>query len=114
MTTESTTLEPALGARGRIVPKGHIMIDRAQAEAAIYRIAFAALTFYPDKSEAEPGFTIDEDLEWALQPVLDLPPTEFDLVRDLARAAIAEPTAHREELARLLAKLAGEDDPDVP
>ncbi len=89
------------------------MIDRAQAEAATYRIAFAALTFYPDKPGVEPGFWIDEDLEWALQPVLDLPPTEFDLVRDVARATIADPTGHREKLTRLLAKLAREDDPDV-
>lgn len=89
------------------------MIDRAQAEATTYRVAFAALTFYPDKPAVEPGFTIDEDLEWALQPVLDLPPTEFDLVRDVARATIADPTGHREELTRLLAELTAGDDPDV-
>lgn len=89
------------------------MIDRAQAEAATYRIAFAALTFYPARPEVELGFTIDEDLEWVLQPVLDLPPAEFDLVRDVARATIADPTGHREELTRLLAKLTEGDDPDV-
>lgn len=83
------------------------MIDRSHAEAVTYRIAFAALTFHVSKPEEEPGYSIDEDLDWSLEPVSELPPAEFGLLRDVAQATITDPTEHRDHLREVLESLTG-------
>jgi len=84
------------------------MIDRANAEAATYRVAVAALTYRPDKTMVEPGYTIDEDVDWCIQPLHGIPAESIDQVRVLVRDTIIDPTAHRMSLARVLADLTGE------
>ena len=81
------------------------MIERANVEAVKYRIAVMALGYYADKSDVEPGYSVDEDLQWCLQPFLDLAPDDFAAVYEAARATIIDPTAQREHLTEVLDRL---------
>lgn len=84
------------------------MIDRADAEAVLYRAAIAALGYWPTKHLDEPGYTIDEDIDWCLGPIGALDGLTLQRVRARVRAVIADPTAAREEFRRALAELVGE------
>ena len=50
-------------------PKGSAVIDRSDVEAALARVAVAAFTHYPEKSVEEPGYVVEEDVEWAMEPL---------------------------------------------
>lgn len=82
--------------------EGSDMIDRAHAEATTYRAAVCALTYTASKPVDEPGWTLDEDLDWCLAPLADMPGLDLPALRAQLAAAITDPTAHR---ARLLASL---------
>lgn len=86
------------------------MIDREQSEATKYRIATMAMNFYPGKPDAELGYSVDEDVQWCLQPLLDLPPDDFAAVYEAARATIIDPTAQREHLTQVLDRLVAGDE----
>lgn len=76
------------------------MLDRAQAEAVIYRVAFASFNFYPEKLIDEPGYTLDEDVDWCLEP---LGSAELTAQPDLRRAlaeVITDATADRQGFIR--------------
>ena len=49
--------------------EGPTMIDRSDCEATLYRIAICAFTYYPDKEADEPGYSVDEDVDWCLAPL---------------------------------------------
>jgi hypothetical protein len=87
--------------------EGIAMIDRSVVEALLYRVAYAALDHYPAKPVDEPGYTIDEDLDWCLQ-ALDLPGKELDGLRERIRAVITDPTGHRQQFVRDLNALIGD------
>ena len=87
---------------------GATPLDRTQAEATLYRVAICALTYYADKPHDEPGYTIDEDLTWCIAPLLALDTAVLDQLRESIRNTIADPTAHRGALNRVLTALTAE------
>lgn len=89
------------------------MIDRADTEETLYRAAVAALTFYDGRSVDEPSYTIDEDLDWCMQPIVDVEEPERSVLRGILRATIIDPTSARQALIRHLAVL-GEDENKAP
>lgn len=82
------------------------MLDRSQVDAAVYRVAVAAFTYYPDRPEAEPGYTLDEDLDWCLRPLQRLPHAELEALRERIRALITDTGADRQGFIRHLKSLA--------
>lgn len=72
------------------------MLDRTQVDATIYRVAIASFTHYPDKHIKEPGYTIDEDLDWCMRPLRHLPPEQRGDLRAQILQLITEPTADRQ------------------
>lgn len=78
------------------------MLDRANAESTIYRVAFAAFTYYPDKPTEEPGYTIDEDLAWCLEPLRGQPDDELAQLRDRIRQLITGEDTDRQGFIREL------------
>lgn len=83
-----------------------IMIDRAEAEATLYRVAVCAFTYYPGKETDEPGYRVDEDVDWCAAPLLGLPGPQFDEVRDQIRLLITDPLADRQAFISALGQLA--------
>ena len=84
------------------------MLERTQADAAIYRVAITAFTYYPERSEREGGYTVDEDLDWCIRPLRHLP---ADLCRDLRaqmHMLITDPAADRQAFIRRLKALVQE------
>ena len=73
------------------VTKGHRMIDRADTEASLARVAFAAFLYHPTKHLDEPGWTVDEDIDWALTPLRDLDPTARAVWRERIREVMTSP-----------------------
>lgn len=82
-------------------------IDRTDVEATLYRVAVSAFTYYPNK-EDEPGYTLDEDVDWCFAPIAGLPARRRDELRTRIRTMITEPTANRREFIAMLAALAEE------
>ena len=83
-------------------------IDRAEAEATLYRVAICAFTYYPDKPLDEPGYDVAEDIAWCLAPLAGLSTTRLEALRDTVRVLITTPTADRQGFIRDLAALAGD------
>ncbi|MFH8251487.1 hypothetical protein ACH3VR_14035 [Microbacterium sp. B2969] len=79
------------------------MTDRAHTEEALYRTAVTAVTHYEGRADAEPGYTIDEDLDWCMQPLAGVTEPERSVLRGLIRATIVDPTRARQALVRRLA-----------
>lgn len=82
------------------------MIDRSDAAEVIYRVSVAAFAYYPEKSEAELGYDVDEDIEWAIEPVLALDAASLDTLRVSIRDAITNPAADRQSFIRSVKALA--------
>lgn len=82
------------------------MLDRADAEAAIFRTAFAAFAYYPAKPFEEAGYTVDEDLDWCLEPLTALPDEARGPVRGWMREVITNADADRQAFMRALRDLA--------
>jgi hypothetical protein len=89
------------------VTKGHRMIDRADTEAALARVAFAAFLYHPTKHLDEPGWTVDEDIDWALVPLRDLDAAARAVWRERIREVITNPSADRRAFIADLTALAG-------
>ena len=71
------------------------MLDRSQIEAAIMRVAYAAFTYYPQESADAPGWTIDEDVAWCMQPLGSLSPGLRAGFADRIRLLIIDPEQNR-------------------
>jgi hypothetical protein len=78
------------------------MLDRSQVDATIYRVAVAAFTYYPDKQIAEPGYTVDEDLDWCMRPLRHLPQDDRAELRGGIHELITTPSADRQAFIRHL------------
>lgn len=83
-----------------------MMIDRSDAAAVIYRVSIAAFAYYPEKSETELGYDVDEDIDWAIEPVLALDADSLDTLRASIRDAITNPAADRQAFIRSVKALA--------
>jgi hypothetical protein len=81
------------------------MTDRVHTEEVLYRAAVAAMTFYDGRSDDEPGYTVDEDLDWCMQPLAHLENPGRSVLRGIIAATIADPTNARQALVRQLAML---------
>ena len=84
------------------------MLDRSQVDAVIYRVAVAAFTYYPDKPLGEAGYTVEEDLDWCMRPLRNLPAPDRDRLRDQVRELITNPGADRQGFIRHLQSLAAD------
>lgn len=82
------------------------MIDRSDAESVIYRTAVAAFSFYADKHIDEPGYSIDEDIDWCTQPFTALPDDVIRELREQIRALITDPARDRQPFIRHVLDLA--------
>ena len=80
-------------------------IDERQTDEVIYRVALAAFTYYPDKQAVEPGYTVEEDIEWAIEPLRILPGRELDALRARVRLPIVDPSIDRQEFIRRVSTL---------
>ncbi|MFK4806220.1 hypothetical protein ACI3KX_10150 [Microbacterium sp. ZW CA_36] len=80
-------------------------LDRADTDAALYRVAICAFTYHPDKHLDEPGYQLAEDLAWCLAPLAGLPTTQLAVLRDTIATLITTPTADRQSFIRALATL---------
>lgn len=85
------------------------MIDRSEAEATLYRVAICAFTFYPGKAAEEPGYRVDEDVDWCAAPLAGLPAALFAEMRATIAKIIVTPTADRQAFIRRLTELSGAD-----
>ena len=83
------------------------MIEERDTEAVIYRTAVVAFQYYPDRERAEPGYTIDEDLDWIIAPLRQLPQAERDAIRARALGLILDPTADRQSFIHDINALTG-------
>lgn len=72
------------------------MLERAEAEAVINITAVAAFTYYPDKTNDEPGYTLDEDIDWAVGPLRALDPLSLEAWRHRIALMITNPAADRQ------------------
>ena len=81
------------------------MIDRADTETVLYRVAISAFTYYPGKEREEPGYTVEEDVIWCLAPLVTLPAV-LDAMRPRIRQLITDSTADRRGFLTTLAQLA--------
>lgn len=84
------------------------MIDRADADEVIYRVSVAAFAYYPAKPELELGYTVDEDVDWAVEPVLALDPEALNALRTRIREVIVDPAGDRQAFIRYVKALAPE------
>ena len=84
------------------------MFDRSDAEAVIFRVALVAFTYYPDKHLDEPGYTIDEDLEWCAESMTALPIESQQQLLDEIRMLVLEPTRDRQAFIEQILSLAVE------
>ena len=82
--------------------EGGTVLDPSDIDEVIYRVAFAAFTYYPTKPVDEEGYTLDEDIQWCLQPVAGKAGVDAAALAPSIRLAITDPTAHRQALIRIL------------
>lgn len=77
------------------------MITQDDTDAILYRTAIVAINYYPTKPVEEPGYTIDEDVAWCLEPLGADAAARASLV-EVVRDVIEDPTAHRQRLCDVL------------
>lgn len=78
------------------------MLDRSQIDATVFRVAVAAFTYYPDKSTREPGYTLDEDLDWCMRPLRHLPDIHRRELREQISSLVIDPASDRQAFIRRL------------
>lgn len=84
------------------------MLDRSQVDATVFRVAVAAFTYYPEKAASEPGYTLDEDLDWCMRPLRHLPQTHQRELREHISSLVTDPTADRQAFIRRLQRYTDE------
>ncbi|MCK6065776.1 MULTISPECIES: hypothetical protein [Microbacterium] len=87
-------------------PKGAAVLDRSDVEAALARVAVAAFTYYPEKGSEEPGYAVEEDVQWAMEPLLQLNTEDRADWWQRFTAVIADPAANRRAFITELMRLA--------
>ena len=92
--------------------KGTTMLDRSEIDATVFRVAVAAFTYYPEKAAREPGYTLEEDLDWCMRSLRNLPDTERRELRAQITALVTDPAADRQAFIRKLRRESEEADHD--
>ncbi|HAS32839.1 MAG: hypothetical protein CMF56_12875 [Leifsonia sp.] len=83
------------------------MIDRAEASEVVYRVSVAAFAYYAEKPETEAGYTVDEDVDWSIEPMRELDRERREELRARVRDAIVDAaTIDRQEFIRYVKGLA--------
>lgn len=82
------------------------MIDRSHTEAVLDRVAFAAITYYPDRAATELGYTLEEDVAYCLTPLQPFHEAGDGPLRELVAQTISDPTQYRQRLVQRLEELA--------
>ncbi|HKT55657.1 MAG TPA: hypothetical protein VJR25_02695 [Microbacterium sp.] len=84
--------------------------DRSSAEACLYRVAISAFTYYPDKEQQAPGYTLTEDIDWCAAPLAGLPSERLRVLRRMISQQLTDPTAdHQAFIAALREHLPDEE-----
>ena len=81
-------------------------IPQDQFDELLSRTALAALFYYPEVAVDVAGYTIQNDVEYCMEPIFGLPREADERLRLAVGRAIADPTAHRAELIALVIELA--------
>lgn len=84
------------------------MLKRDVAESVLFRLAVASLGYYPEKAIEEPGYTLEEDLDWCIEPLSDIPVGYQQSLQERMREVIIDPTTHRRPFTRDLLRLVTE------
>jgi hypothetical protein len=71
------------------------MLERAEVEDVIFRVAYSAFIYYPTKPDEEVGYTVEEDIDWCMEPLVDKPGVDADTLAAGIRHLITDPTADR-------------------
>ncbi len=107
------TAAHAAGHRIQYPQKGTTtMLDRSQIDATVFRVAVAAFTYYPEKAAREPGYTLEEDLDWCMRPLRHLPDAQRRELRAQIAALVTDPAADRQAFIRKLRRDSEEADHD--
>ena len=88
--------------------KGTTVLDRSEVENAFARVAVAAFTYYPEKSIDEPGYVIDEDVDWAMEPLRSMDTADRVHWRMRVVAVISDPASDRQAFIADFMALAGD------
>ena len=88
------------------------MLDRSQIDATVFRVAVAAFTYYPEKAASEPGYTLEEDLDWCMRPLRRLPEETRRELREHVTTLVTNPAADRQGFIRRLQREGREDNHD--
>ena len=73
-----------------------IPLDRAVAEAVIYRVALSAFTYFPGKEDREPGYSLAEDVDWCLALIASADRIRARDLRAQVEHVITDPDADRQ------------------
>jgi hypothetical protein len=71
------------------------MIDRADVEELIFRVAECAFRYHPSRPITEPGYTVEEDVAWCVEPLSGKEEVDEEALADSLRLLITDPTADR-------------------
>lgn len=86
------------------------MIERSTVETVLARVAVAAFQYYPLKSTEELGWTVEEDVDWALAPLRSLPGARSEEWRQRVRDVIVNQASDRRAFTAALMALAEDRD----
>ena len=64
----------------------------------LQRVAMAALAYYPEVTTDEPGYLLEEDVSWCLEPLPNLSSADLTDLALIVGQAITDPTQHRQAL----------------
>ncbi|MAM53906.1 MAG: hypothetical protein CMH35_03505 [Microbacterium sp.] len=81
-------------------------LNRSDVEAALARIAVATFMYYPEKATEEPGYLVDEDVDWAMGPLRAMDADEFERWRARVSAVISDASRDRRAFLADLMSLA--------
>lgn len=85
------------------------MTDRDGVDDAVQRVGLVALMYYPEIHVEEPTYDIQQDVDWCVEPLSDLPADLLAELRVSIGRAITNPTGHREEVFHALLDLVADD-----
>ena len=70
-------------------------LNRSDVEAALARIAVATFTYYPEKATEEPGYVVEEDVDWAMGPLRVMDAAQYERWRARVIAVISDASHDR-------------------